>query len=182
MNLYLHGLEPTIFLGDKLWSVANYEGSYLGTIDLNEATIHSDNAVYAQLTQLVGARKVAETARRLGIRSELSGFYSIGLGTEAVNPLEMARAYTAVNAGGVLVLCALLLAFAAETAGLGPDRPLRHDYFEPRFYTEHVAQLVQRQRAESECARGAGAGPKLAKPAQGRSFAGRSIAARWALR
>ena len=31
----------------------------------------------------------------------------------------------------------LLLAFAAETAGLGPDRPLRHDYFEPRFYTEH---------------------------------------------
>ena len=27
----------------------------------------------------------------------------------------------------ILVLCALLLAFAAETAGLGPDRPLRHD-------------------------------------------------------
>jgi S-DNA-T family DNA segregation ATPase FtsK/SpoIIIE len=43
----------------------------------------------------------------------------------------------AVNAGGILILCALLLAFAAETAGIAPDRPLRHDYFEPRFYTEH---------------------------------------------
>ena len=47
------------------------------------------------------------------------------------------KAPAAVNAGGILVLCALLLAFAAATAGLGPDRPLRHDYFEPRFYTEH---------------------------------------------
>jgi DNA segregation ATPase FtsK/SpoIIIE, S-DNA-T family len=43
----------------------------------------------------------------------------------------------AVNAGGILVISALLLAFAAETAGLGPDHPARHDYFEPRFFTEH---------------------------------------------
>jgi DNA segregation ATPase FtsK/SpoIIIE, S-DNA-T family len=47
------------------------------------------------------------------------------------------RAPTAVNAGGILVLCALLLAFAAETAGLGADHPARHGYFDPRFYTEH---------------------------------------------
>jgi len=47
------------------------------------------------------------------------------------------EAPAAINAGGILLLCALLLGFAAETAGLGPDRPLRHDYFEPRFYTEH---------------------------------------------
>jgi DNA segregation ATPase FtsK/SpoIIIE, S-DNA-T family len=47
------------------------------------------------------------------------------------------RAPTAVNAGGILVLCALLLAFAAETVGLGADHPARHGYFEPRFYTEH---------------------------------------------
>ena len=35
------------------------------------------------------------------------------------------RAPTALNAGGVLMLAALLLGFAAETAGLGPDRPSR---------------------------------------------------------
>jgi DNA segregation ATPase FtsK/SpoIIIE, S-DNA-T family len=46
-------------------------------------------------------------------------------------------ASAALNAGGILMLCSLLLAFAAETAGLGPDRPVRHEYFEPRFFTEH---------------------------------------------
>ena len=35
------------------------------------ATIDSDNAVYAQLTQLVGPKSVAETAQALGIRSKL---------------------------------------------------------------------------------------------------------------
>ena len=49
--------EPTVInLGDKLWSVSNYEGSYLGSIDLQEATIYSDNTVYAQLTAQVGRR------------------------------------------------------------------------------------------------------------------------------
>ena len=47
------------------------------------------------------------------------------------------RAPGALNAGGILVLAGLLLAFAAETAGLGPERPLRHDTFEPRFMVEH---------------------------------------------
>jgi S-DNA-T family DNA segregation ATPase FtsK/SpoIIIE len=47
------------------------------------------------------------------------------------------RAPSAFNAGGVLILAGLLLAFAGQTAGLGPERPVRHDYFEPRFFTEH---------------------------------------------
>jgi DNA segregation ATPase FtsK/SpoIIIE, S-DNA-T family len=47
------------------------------------------------------------------------------------------KAPSALNAGAVLVLCALLLGFAAQTAGLGPARPVRHDYFEHRFVIEH---------------------------------------------
>ena len=43
----------------------------------------------------------------------------------------------ALNAGGVLLLASLLLAFAAQTAGLGPDNPARHGYFEQRFFTVH---------------------------------------------
>ena len=82
-----------INLGDKYWPVSNYDDVYYGSIDLERATIESDNSVYAQLTQLVGSRKVAETAKAMGIQSRLQGFYSIGLGTEAVNPLELARAY-----------------------------------------------------------------------------------------
>ncbi len=47
------------------------------------------------------------------------------------------EAPSALNAGGILLLAALLLAFAAQTAGLGPERPHRHDYFDQGFMAEH---------------------------------------------
>jgi penicillin-binding protein 1A len=90
----------SIFLGDKYWPVHNYEGEYLGPIDLWKAISASDNSVFAQLTKLVGPRNVAATAHRLGITSHLDPFFSIGLGTQAVNPLEMARAYATFANGG----------------------------------------------------------------------------------
>jgi penicillin-binding protein 1A len=93
--------EPQLInLGDKLWSVHNYEGSYLGRINLFDATTHSDNAVYAQLTALVGPKKIADMAHRLGITSPLDEYFAIGLGVEAVNPLEMARAFSTFANGG----------------------------------------------------------------------------------
>ena len=39
------------------------------------------------------------------------------------------------------MIAALLLAFAAQTAGLGPDHPRRHDYFEQRFMVAHGGVL-----------------------------------------
>jgi penicillin-binding protein 1A len=87
-------------LGDKVWYVHNYEGSDLGRISLATATEFSDNTVYAQLTQLVGPAAVARTARSLGITSPLKNYFAIGLGAEAVNPLEMARAFAAFANGG----------------------------------------------------------------------------------
>ncbi|MBA2475884.1 MAG: PBP1A family penicillin-binding protein [Actinobacteria bacterium] len=89
-----------ISLGDRFWSVENYEDAYLGSVDLETATVHSDNAVYAQLTALLGPKAVAETARRLGVRSPLRGYFSIALGAQAVNPLELARSYAAFANGG----------------------------------------------------------------------------------
>jgi penicillin-binding protein 1A len=83
----------TISLGDRDWYVRNYEGSNLGPIDLTSATIYSDNTVYAQLTQVVQPKNVVEVAHGLGITSPLKSYFAIGLGAEAVNPLEMARAY-----------------------------------------------------------------------------------------
>jgi penicillin-binding protein 1A len=96
--------QPTVInLGDKLWSVHNYENSYLGTIDLTDATTYSDNSVYAQLTAQVGPANVATMARRLGIQSPLNDYFAIGLGAEAVNPLEMARAFATFAHNGVRV-------------------------------------------------------------------------------
>ena len=42
-----------------------------------------------------------------------------------------------MNAGAVLLLASLLLAFAAQTAGLGPSHPARHGYFDQPFYSVH---------------------------------------------
>ena len=87
-------------LGDKTWYVHNYENSDLGRINLAAATEFSDNTVYAQVTQLVGPAAVVRTAKSLGITSPLKSYFAIGLGAEAVNPLEMARSFSAFANGG----------------------------------------------------------------------------------
>ncbi len=90
-------------LGDRFWSVSNSEDSYLGPIDLKTATTYSDNTVFAQLTKIVGPQAVARTATSLGIQSKLDSYLSIGLGTNLVNPLEMARAFATIANGGTRI-------------------------------------------------------------------------------
>ena len=55
--------EPvTINADGRLWKVENYEGEYLGRINLTQAIAYSDNSVFSQLTALVGPRNVRDTA------------------------------------------------------------------------------------------------------------------------
>ncbi|HKP18392.1 MAG TPA: PBP1A family penicillin-binding protein [Gaiellaceae bacterium] len=96
----LESKPVTIALGDRDWYVQNYEGSNLGAIDLVNATVYSDNTVYAQLTHIVGPAAVAKEARDLGITRELNPYFAIGLGADPVSPLEMARAYASFATGG----------------------------------------------------------------------------------
>jgi penicillin-binding protein 1A len=84
----------SIFMGDRYWNVHNYENAYIGSADLVTATIQSDNSIYAQLTRLVGPRRVAAMARAAGITRHLNPYFAIGLGADPVSPLEMARAYS----------------------------------------------------------------------------------------
>jgi penicillin-binding protein 1A len=83
-----------IFIGDKYWPVHNYENDYIGSGDLVTATEVSDNSIFAQLTKLVGPASVAKTAHQLGITRHLNPYFAIGLGADAVSPLEMARAFS----------------------------------------------------------------------------------------
>ena len=92
--------KVSIDAGDRIWTVTNYDHTYLGRVSLSRALVSSDNSVYAQLTDLVGPKAIVETAHALGIRSPLDPYFSIGLGSVAVNPLEMARAYATVANGG----------------------------------------------------------------------------------
>jgi penicillin-binding protein 1A len=90
----------TINADGRLWEVSNYEGEYLGPIDLSKAIAYSDNSVFSQLTAILGPRNVRDTAKALGITTHLRGYFAIGLGAEPSTPLEMARAYSTFANGG----------------------------------------------------------------------------------
>ena len=84
----------SIDAGDRVWRVTNFDHTYLGRVSVATAIVPSDNSVFAQLTDIVGPKEIVRTAHALGIKSRLSPYFSIGLGSEAVNPLELARAYS----------------------------------------------------------------------------------------
>jgi penicillin-binding protein 1A len=86
----------------KPWEVHTYGNSYLGSVSVTRGTLSSDNTVYAQLTLDVGPNYVWNFARRLGVHmSPNKPVASIGLGSLAVSPLDMAAAYATFAAMGI---------------------------------------------------------------------------------
>ena len=83
------------------WDVTTFDGTAYGPSTLVQATIRSDNTVYAQLVMDVGPKNVVRVAHAMGIRSPLQAVPSIALGSQVVNPLEMATAYSTFATEGV---------------------------------------------------------------------------------
>jgi penicillin-binding protein 1A len=84
------------------WQVHTYDNSYRGSMSVTRGTLASDNAIYAQLTLDVGPRYVWQMAHRLGVHmSPDKPVASIGLGSLAVSPLDMAAAYATFAAMGI---------------------------------------------------------------------------------
>ena len=83
-------------IGD--WEPQNASGRYRGRVDLRTAFANSINTVAAQLADEVGIPAVIETARRMGVTSELPNVPSLALGSAEVTLMEMTRAYAAVAA------------------------------------------------------------------------------------
>jgi penicillin-binding protein 1A len=85
------------------WEVATADEGYQGTINLQQATVASDNTVFAQLDLDVGPDNVAETAKSMGITTELDGIPAEGIGglRIGVSPLEMSSAYATLADGGI---------------------------------------------------------------------------------
>ena len=89
------------FVGPNNWKVHTFENTYSGRIPLTQATLLSDNTVFARLTLDVGPKPVADLAEQMGIGSRLKPVPSIVLGVNAVSPLDMATAYATLADGGV---------------------------------------------------------------------------------
>ena len=83
------------------WTVDNSDGEGGGKMTLTDATAYSINTIYAKVTHEIGPATVAETANACGIKSPLDTVDSICLGTQGINPLEMASAYATIATGGI---------------------------------------------------------------------------------
>src|SRR5581483_9722590 len=95
-------LSAPFYYAPLNWKVQTYEHTYAGKELLVNATLQSDNTVYARLALDVGAQNIVDMARKLGVRtSALTPDPAIALGAESVTPLEEASAYATLAAGGI---------------------------------------------------------------------------------
>ena len=85
------------------WEVHTADEGYQGTVNLQQATVTSDNTVFAQLDLDVGPAAVAQTAKSMGITTKLDGIPAEGIGglRIGVSPLELTDAYATLASGGV---------------------------------------------------------------------------------
>ncbi|MGO9320381.1 MAG: transglycosylase domain-containing protein [Solirubrobacteraceae bacterium] len=97
-----HTLEPGWLAGYPTYGVKTFGGEQNGPINLVQATLKSDNTVYAQLAADLGEETVTHTAYEMGVKTHLSSFPAEALGglTLGVTPLEMADVYATLADGG----------------------------------------------------------------------------------
>ena len=84
------------------WKVNTYRTATAATSNLVQATLQSDNTVFAQLDLDVGPDAVRQIAYDMGVTTQLDGYPAEGLGglTLGVSPLEMANVYATIADGG----------------------------------------------------------------------------------
>lgn len=82
--------------GKQKWTPENYDHSHFGTVPMYFALKESLNLATAQLALDVGLDSVIETARLLGVRSELKAVPSLSLGAFELNPLELLQVYMTI--------------------------------------------------------------------------------------
>jgi penicillin-binding protein 1A len=147
------------------WHVCNYEESAFGQVSLLDATISSINVVYAQLILEVGAEDVVETARRMGINTPLSEVPSAALGTNPVNPLDMASAFGSLATGGIHHPPVAIRKIVDSTSG----KILYQDDTEAKRVLEPATAYLTTSALERVIESGTGTGAQIGRPAAGKT-------------
>lgn len=139
--------EPTVFTydnGRKTYTPSNFAGKYPNDyIDLREAIAKSDNIYAVQTLLQVGADKVIETARKMGVTSHLEPLPSLALGTFPVSPLEMASSFGVIANQGMRVETTVITKIESASGKLIYEaKPVKEKVVEPEYaYT--LTQLMK---------------------------------------
>lgn len=89
--------------GKQTWEPKNYEKEHRGWTTYRTALAHSINTTTAKLAWEIGLNPIIETARRLGIESDLPAVPSLSLGVAELSLIELTRVYSVfANHGAVL--------------------------------------------------------------------------------
>ncbi|MGH2855335.1 MAG: transglycosylase domain-containing protein [Solirubrobacteraceae bacterium] len=95
-------LPPGWLPGYPTYPVKTFGGEQNGPINLVQATLKSDNTVYAQLAADLGEETITQMAYKMGVKTHLIGNPAQALGglELGVTPLEMADVYATLADGG----------------------------------------------------------------------------------
>jgi penicillin-binding protein 1A len=126
-------VDRPIQIGD--WEPQNYGGRFRGPVTLRTAFTHSINTIAVQLAEEVGIPAVIDTAKRMGLQSNMPAVPSLALGAAEATLMEMTRAFAAVAAG-----VESIEPYAVRTIQGGSQQAL---YTRPRAGPEVIGQLGQ---------------------------------------
>ena len=88
-------------IDSTIWEPSNFDPDFKGPITIREGLYTSTNMIAIKLGwEEVGIESVAQTARRLGIQTEIERYPSTTIGAVEVIPLQMAEAYSTFPAIG----------------------------------------------------------------------------------
>ncbi len=139
--------EPTVFTydeGRQTYSPQNYNNKYPNKlVDLRYAISKSDNIYAVNTIMQVGPEKVIDTARRLGITSEMEPLPSLALGTYPVSPYEMASAFATIAGGGVRREPTAILRIEDMYGRVLYEAKPREEQVVPPQYTYILTHLMQ---------------------------------------
>lgn len=87
----------------KEWKPKNYSKRFYGPVPMRTALAKSFNVITIKILQDIGVHYAANYVRKLGIESHLNEDLTMGLGSSALTPMELARSYSVLANGGVRI-------------------------------------------------------------------------------
>ncbi len=124
-----------------VWTPANYDDKYMGSVTLMTALAFSLNTISVQLAVQVGLDRIIEILRGFGITSAIPRHISISLGTPDLTILEVAAGYGGIASGG-RKLTPRFYDLVTDTAGAVVDDQ-RNQPPGPQVIPEETAYVMQ---------------------------------------
>lgn len=102
----MNGFRPDTVIVDRPirmgnWQPKNYNRRYAGRVTLTTALVRSINTIPVRLANTISRKKIVDTARAMGLTTDLPESSPMPLGVAEVRVIDMASAYASMANGGL---------------------------------------------------------------------------------